>query len=75
MSADTKPADLLRRLADKVIRDLKPNDDPLCNMCREFERRLADGCHDDDFEAFSENGVDHPGSVVDSPKFQRRPVS
>jgi hypothetical protein len=55
MSVDTKHAALLRRLADKVIRDLKPNDDPLCNMCREFERiwRLADGCHDDDFEAFS----------------------
>jgi hypothetical protein len=55
MSADIKHADLLRRLADKVIRDLKPNDDPLCNMCGEFERiwRLADGCHDDDFEAFS----------------------
>jgi hypothetical protein len=56
MTADTKHADLLHRLADAVIRPLE-DDDPLHLACREFTRIwvLANALHDNDLEEIKDD--------------------
>jgi hypothetical protein len=56
MSVDTKHADLLRRLANAVIRPLE-DDDPLHLACREFTRIwvLANALHDNDLEEMKDD--------------------
>jgi hypothetical protein len=51
MTADTKHADLLRRLANEAVRELEPSGiDPVIMLVREFERiwRLGAACTRDD---------------------------
>jgi hypothetical protein len=74
MSADPKITDLLRRLADEAISDLKLDDDsdPLCMLTKEYTRlwQLAAACNRDDIGGLigdvSEISADLEQQIVDT---------